>query len=102
MRRDDEQRGLAEIEWWLGDDDPRLAHRLAALQPPAIWSVRVTAVAMTAAVISSLLVLGVGARLHSAALIALGAALSVVVPTLILVWRFWSRHGRCPDYRGPP
>jgi hypothetical protein len=94
MRRDDEQRGLAEIEREFGEDNPRLAHRLAALQPPAIWSGTVAAVAIIAAVTNSLLVLGVGARLHSAALIALGAALTVVVPALILAWRFWSRHVR--------
>ncbi|MGH3949946.1 MAG: DUF3040 domain-containing protein [Pseudonocardiaceae bacterium] len=83
---DEEMQRLNEIERQLAEESPRLAERLAELRP---FTISVMAVAgVLASVTMGLVITVVGAQVDSAALVVLGALLTVVMPTVI-IWRLW-------------
>ncbi|MBB3664316.1 MULTISPECIES: DUF3040 domain-containing protein [Prauserella salsuginis group] len=87
--RDEERRQLAEIERRLGEDDPRLAQRLATLRPGTSRMLWIGA-GLVALFIVGGVVIALGAGAGAPVVVALGVIIAAGVPTAV-IWRVWLR-----------
>ncbi|GAA1218338.1 DUF3040 domain-containing protein [Prauserella alba] len=87
--RDEERRQLAEIERRLGEDDPRLAQRLATLRPGTSRTLWIVA-GLIALFIVGGVVIALGAGAGAPVVVALGVIIAAGVPTAV-IWRVWLR-----------
>ncbi|MFD2474810.1 DUF3040 domain-containing protein [Amycolatopsis silviterrae] len=77
---DDEQRKLDEIERFLTEENPALAHRFAEARPPGIGSLLWTAGGMLALLATGLVITCVGIQHADPLVIGAGALLTALVP----------------------
>lgn len=87
--RDEERRQLAEIERRLGEEDPRLAQRLARLRPGAARTLWIVAGLMALFIVGGV-VIALGAGGGSPVVVAIGVVVAAGVPTAV-IWRLWLR-----------
>ncbi|TNC28036.1 DUF3040 domain-containing protein [Amycolatopsis alkalitolerans] len=87
-----EARRLAEIQHHLTNDDPALARLLATGRATASGGFVAVLGGMLASFAAGLLLLLLGAQLRSSTLLAVGVLLVVVIPAVLIVWRFRWRH----------
>lgn len=87
----DATRRLAEIQHHLSETDPGLARLLATGRLSAAGSAVAVLGAMLSSLAVGLLLLALGAQLAVPVMLAAGVLFVVVVPAVLIVWRFRKR-----------